>query len=233
MGNLVLHRLKRRSPSRLSVMSSDSSSFNYYSDDLLERLFPSNVSTSGGSDDTSSIYSSASTVTEQADRGRSTRPASVPTVRKHLGQKEPDVASISESSTQYSGDASLPSNQHDTISEDRGSLQEPRNQSNLFSSQKAKTESPSSQVDILSQVPTSVVVEDEHGYENMDATSPTSPLSMSLPTSVFQTERETSPGLLECPTSPVESFSPNSSPRLRHKKTRMATRKRTHKSKRF
>ena len=238
MGNLVFHRLKRRSPSRLSVMSSDSSSFNYYSDDLLERLFPSNVSTSGASDDTGSIYSSASTGTEQADRGRPNRPASVSTARKHPGQKEPDIASISESSTQYSGDASSPSNQHDAVSEDRGSLRESRNQSNLFSSQKAKTESPSSQVDILSQIPTSVVVEDaevigEHGDENMDATSPTSPLSMSLPTSVFHTERETSPGLLECPTSPVESFSPNSSPRLRHKKTRMATRKRTHKSKRF
>ena len=242
MDNLVIHRLKRHSPSRLSVMSSDSSSFNYYSDDLLERLFPSNVSTSGASDDTGSIYSSASTGMEQADRGRPTRPASVPTVRKHLGQKEPDVASISESSTQYSGDASLPSNQHDAVPEDRGSLREPRNHSNLFSSQKAKTKIPSSQADILSQIPTSVVVEDaetqslvigEHGYENMDATSPTSPLSMSLPASAFHTEREMSPGLLECPTSPVESFSPNSSPRLRHKRTRMATRKRTHKSKRF
>ena len=160
MGNLVIHRLKRHSPSRLSVMSSDSSSFNYYSDDLLERLFPSNVSTSGASDDTGSIYSSASTGTEQADRGRPTRPVSVPTVRKHLGQKEPDVASISESSTQYSGDASLPSNQHDAVPEDRGSLREPRNHSNLFSSQKAKTKIPSSQADILSQIPTSVVVED-------------------------------------------------------------------------
>ena len=235
VGNLAFHRLKRRSPSRLSVMSSDSSSFNYYSEDLLERLFPSNVSTSGGSDDTGSIHSSASAGTEQ---GRLTRPASVPTVRKHLGQKEPDVASISEPSThmrQYSGDGSSPSNQHDTISENGGSLQEPKRHSNLFSSQKAKKRIPSSQADVLSQVSTSVVVEDAEakslgGDESMDAYSPTSPLSMSLPSSMFHTERETSPGLLECPTSPVEGFSPTSSPRLRHKKTRMATRKRTHKS---
>lgn len=239
VGNLALHRLKRRSPSRLSVMSSDSSSFNYYSEDLLERLFPSNVSTSGGSDDTGSIHSSASAGTEQ---GRLTRPVSVPTIRKNLGQKEPDVASISEPSThmrQYSGDGSSPGNQHDTISEDGGSLQEPKRRSNLFSSQKAKKKIPSSQADVLCQVPTSVVVEDaeakslgisEQGNESMDACSPTSPLSMSLPSSLFHAERETSPSLLECPTSPVEGFSPTSSPRLRHKKTRMATRKRTHKS---
>lgn len=131
-------------------MSSDSFG---YSEDLIENLFPANVSISGGSGDTTSVQSSN---LASMDKGQFNRPASAPPSRNHLLRRGSDATNISElADTSYplshtpENLSKPPSLTPDTASLGGGIPKETSPRSSLLISQKARMESPSPQADVL------------------------------------------------------------------------------------
>ena len=137
-------------------MSSDSFTFGY-SEDLIDNLFPANVSTSGGSGDTNSVHSSILTSTE-LDRGPFNRPASAPLSRNHLLRRGSDATTSSDPADTSYPLARTPENlamplslAPDAASLSAGNSSDTSPRSSLLTSQKARTEASSPQTDVPKQ----------------------------------------------------------------------------------